>query len=347
MVSKCLSLKVTLYVQGELKMNHIIGIDVAKDKFDCLWLKDTTTLKIKTRVLPNNPNGFETLRAWLLKHVSDDLGHIHVVMEATGVYHEPLAHALYEYGIKVSIVNPAYVRDFAKGLGVRSKTDKKDSMVLARYGASVHPDLWQPDPPEIRELKALLSRLAALELDIQRELNRLEKAQISQASTRVLQSIESMVQHLRTEKQQLEADINNHIDRYPGLKQDRDILMSIPAIGDVLSREMLALLHSRRFTYAGQAAAFVGLVPKQWESGKMKGRTSLCKNGSSRLRAKLYMAAVVATQHNPDIKAQYHRLLANGKTKMQALGAAMRKLIQICFGVLKHQCEYRSQVASY
>ena len=123
------------------------------------------------------------------------------------------------------------------------------------------------------------------------------------------------------------------------------LVKSIPAVGDVLSREMLAVLNSRNFVKASQAAAFVGVVPKLWESGKMKGRTTLCKNGPGRLRAVLYMAAIVAIKYNPDIKLQYKRLLKAGKTKMQALGAAMRKLVQICFGVLKHQCEYQPQVS--
>ncbi|VAW66040.1 Mobile element protein [hydrothermal vent metagenome] len=122
--------------------------------------------------------------------------------------------------------------------------------------------------------------------------------------------------------------------------------MSIPGIGHVVSREMIAVLRSRQFSQASQAAAFIGLVPRLWESGKMKGRTTLCKNGPGRLRAKLYMAAVVAKQHNPDIKSQYTRLVKAGKTKMQALGAAMRKLAQICFGVLKHQCEYQPQLVN-
>lgn len=325
-------------------MKYMIGIDVAKDKFDCLWLKDAVTLTAKSKVLPNNPQGYAALRDWLLKHVSTEPATMHVVMEATGIYHEPLAYALHGWGIQVSVVNPAFVRDFAKGMGVRNKTDKKDSMVLARYGVSANLRLWEPEAQAVRELKALLARLAALELDLQRELNRLEKAVISQASALVIESIDLMVQHLKAEKLRLETTIDDHFDQHPDLKKDRQRLMSIPAIGTVLSREMVALLRSRQFEYAGQSAAFVGLVPKQWESGTLKGRTTLCKNGSSRLRAKLYMAAIVATQHNPDIRAQYQRLLAAGKTKMQALGAAMRKLVQICFGVLKHQCEYRSQI---
>lgn len=96
---------------------------------------------------------------------------------------------------------------------------------------------------------------------------------------------------------------------------------------------------------SSQAAAFIGLVPRLKESGTLKGRATLSKNGSGRIRAILYMAAVVAIQYNPDIKHQYERLIRAGKTKMQALGAAMRKLVQICYGVLKHQSQYRPQTA--
>jgi len=325
-------------------MKHYIGIDVAKDKFDCLWLRDLKALKIKTKVLPNTKSGFNSLKTWFEKNVTVELSDIHVSLEATGVYHEALSYALFEMGVQVSVINPAYVRDFAKGLGVRSKTDKKDSLVLARYGAMANPRLWQPEAVEVRQLKALLSRLTALEKDLQRELNRLEKAQISQASEVVIESIELMAKQLKLECARVEKQIDEHIDQNPQLKQDRKLLQTIPAVGKVLSREMLSVLHSRDFKQASQAAAFIGVVPKLWESGKLKGRTTLCKNGPGRLRAKLYMAAIVGIQHNPDIKRQYLRLLKAGKTKMSALGAAMRKLVQICFGVLKHQTEYRPQV---
>ena len=154
-----------------------------------------------------------------------------------------------------------------------------------------------------------------------------------------------MVKGLRSEVARVEKQINDHIDQNPNLKRDRELLRSIPGVAEVVSREMVSLLRSRHFQYAGQAAAFIGLVPRQWESGTMKGRTTLTKNGSSRIRAMLYMAAVVAKQYNPDIKQQYDRLIKAGKTKMQAIGAAMRKLVQICYGVLKHQSEYRPQVA--
>lgn len=326
-------------------MRYFLGIDVAKDKLDCLWLRDTESFKVKTKVFPNQPKGFKDLKSWLEKNITNELSYIHITLEPTGVYHEPLAYALHAMGVNVSVVNPAFVRDFAKGLGVRSKTDKKDSMMLARYGAMTKPALWQPEPNEIRELKALLSRLSALQADLQRELNRLEKAQVSQASHAVIESIEVMVKGLRSEVARVAKQINDHIDQNPDLKRDRELLCSIPGVAEVVSREMVSLLRSRHFQYAGQAAAFIGLVPRQWESGTMKGRTTLTKNGSSRIRAMLYMAAVVAKQYNPDIKQQYDRLIKAGKTKMQAIGAAMRKLVQICYGVLKHQSEYRPQVA--
>lgn len=326
-------------------MRYFLGIDVAKEKLDCLWLRDTESLKIKTKVFPNQPKGFSDLKAWLKKNVTDELSEIHVTLEPTGVYHEPLAYALLEMGVNISIVNPAKVREFSNSLGSKNKTDKKDSMMLARYGVMAKPRLWQPEPTEIRELKALLARLSALQADLQRELNRMEKAQISQASQAVIESIDMMIQGLRKEVARVEKQINDHIDQNPDLKRDREFLKSIPAVANVVSREMLVLLRSRDFEYAGQASAFIGLVPRLWESGTMKGRTTLSKNGSSRIRAMLYMAAVVAIRHNPDIKRQYERLLSAGKTKMQAIGAAMRKLVQICYGVLKHQSEYRPQVA--
>ena len=326
-------------------MKYYVGIDVAKDKLDCLWLRDVDSLKIKTTVLPNSKAGFKQLELWLKKTIDVDLENIFICLEATGVYHEALSYALFEMGVKVSVVNPAFIGDFAKGVGVRGKTDKKDSLVLARYSALVQPRLWQPESKAVSTLKALLSRLAGLKEDVQRERNRLEKSEISQASQTVIESIKRMIEVLENEAASIKKEIEAHINQNPTLKKDRECLQSIPAVGEVLSREILAVLNSRHFEKASQAAAFIGVVPKQWESGKMKGQTTLCKNGPGRLRAILYMAAIVATQHNPDIKRQYERLLKNGKTKMQALGAAMRKLVQICFGVLKHQCKYRPQMS--
>ncbi len=190
----------------------------------------------------------------------------------------------------------------------------------------------------------MLSRLDALQEDLQRELNRLEKAQATETNPIVTASIEQMIASLQAAIAKLNQDIDDHINRHPNLKQDQDLLQTIKGVGPVVSKQIVSLMHNKQFTQASQMAAFIDLVPKHHESGLFKGKSRLAKNGSSAIRAKLYMPALVAIKHNPDIKAQYERLLASGKCKMQAVCAAMRKLVHICFGVIKHQQPYQARV---
>lgn len=334
-----------LYEQGKWREDmNIIGIDVSKAKLDCAWIKDISTGKVKNKVFPNTAKGHEDLMHWARKQSHESIELHHFIMEATGIYHEAVAYALHRAGAVVSVVNPAQMRDYAKSLGTRTKTDKKDSVVITRFGLTQSPRIWQPERKEIRTLKALISRLEAVEQDIQREANRLEKAEISRASNEVIVSIQTLSTELEKEKGRLEKLINQHINGHPQLKRDRALLESIPGVGPVISRLMLSVIRSRDFKSAPQCAAFMGLVPVQRESGSsIRGRSHISKAGNAKVRAKLYMAAVVAKQHNPDIKRQYLRLLNNGKMKMSALCAAMRKLVQICFGVLKHQKPYQPQ----
>ena len=142
---------------------NTIGIDVSKAKIDCAWLREAGKLKFK--VFPNTRSGFKELIEWSLKNTKLDIKQLHFVMEATGVYHQLLATSLYNAGAMVSVVNPAQVKFYAQGLGVRTKTDKKDSAVLARYGLKETPKLWQPEALEIRFLKALIARFDGVEKD--------------------------------------------------------------------------------------------------------------------------------------------------------------------------------------
>ena len=320
------------------------GIDVSKQTLDCLWLRDVQTRRIKTRVFRNTPAGHEALVQWAVKQTREAVDALHFVMEATGIYHEALAQALYTAGARVSVVNPAHIKQYARSFGRRSKTDRRDSLMIALYGATQQPRLWQPLAPEIRTLQALIARLEAVEKEIQREENRLEKAELASPTEAVPASIRSVLGHLSAERRRLIELIEEHIDRYPDLKADRERLKSIPGVGPVMARYMMALLRSHAFGSASQAAAYLGLVPIHRESGSsVRARSRISKTGKASLRAKLYMAAVVAIQHNPDIQAHYQRLLRKGKTKMAALVAAMRKLVHICFGVLKHQTPYQVQ----
>jgi transposase len=317
-----------------------LGIDVAKAKLDCALLNPLTD-KRKTKVVTNDSSGFKLLAEWLVKQ-NVALNEVHAVLEATGVYHEQAALWLTDAGLLVSVANPAQVKDFARGLAVRTKTDGVDSVVLARYGALLKPQPWQAPPLEVRELKAFLARLEALEADLRRELNRREKATVSGVPKLVQESLDTHLALLEKEIARLQAAIDDHIDRHPNLKADRERLLTIPAVGEKTANRMLAVLHNRKFKSAEQVAAFLGLVPVEHQSGSsVQKRPRLSKNGDGKTRAVLYMAAVVATRYNPDIKALYERLCARGKAKMAALGAAMRKLVHLCFGVLKSQKPYQ------
>jgi transposase len=319
----------------------VLGIDVAKHTLECSLL-DPATGKHRAKSVRNDPTGYAALASWLARQGVPGLAELPVVMEATGVYHEAVATWLHDAGATVAVVNPAQVKDFARGLAVRTKTDRRDSVVLARYGALVQPRPWQPPAPAVRELQALLARVEALETDLRRERNRQEKATATATPTLIADSLNKGIAFLEQELVRLRQAINDHIDRHPDLKADHARLQSIPAVGEKTATRMLAVLHSRPFRRAAQVAAFLGLVPVEHQSGSsVAGRPHLSKAGNPRLRAALYMAAVVAVRFNPDVKALYERLLARGKPKMAALGAAMRKLVHLCFGVLKHQENYQ------
>lgn len=321
---------------------YFLGIDVSKAKIDCCVFLDANTSKKKSKVFANAESGFSGLLAWLAK-LDVDLKQTTVVLEATSVYHESLAYRLFDAGLKVCIANPARVRRFAEGLSFLNKTDKADSEVLARFAALAEPEAWQPPSPKIRLIKALMARREVLSADLQREQNRLEKATATQTPPQVLASIHSSISFIQAEIAKLEQEIKDHIDHDPDLKNDLNLLTSIPAVGERTGLLMLGLLRSHEFNKASQVAAYVGLVPVQHQSGSsVRGRSSISKAGSAKVRAGLYMAAVVAIKHNPHIKAMYERLLQNGKSKMAGVCAAMRKLVHLCYGVLKHQTPYQA-----
>lgn len=308
-----------------------LGVDVSKAKLDCMLL-DSTTGKVKSKSIPNTAAGFGQLLEWLAKQKAPNA---HVVMEPTGVYHEPAALALTDAGLTLSLVNPAQLRQFAQGLGVKTKTDKADSTVLARYGATQQPEDWQPPSKSARHLKALLSRRDAVADDLQREQNRQEAIDFGVSPDEVKQSIVQSIDFLQAELKRLEGMIDEHIDSDPDLRGKKELLETIPGVGERVSSNLTALFAAKTFGSAEQLAAYLGLVPVQWESGSsVRGRPRMSKAGPSHLRKLLYMPAVVARQWNPHIKSFSDRLLARGKTKMAVIGACMRKLAHLCFGVV-------------
>ena len=319
-----------------------LGVDVSKKKLDCMLL-DSSNGKMKSKSVDNTAAGFAKLLEWLDKQKA---AKPFVVMEPTGMYHEAAALALADAGFTVSLVNPAQLRAFAQGIGVKTKTDKEDSVVLARFGAAINPLPWQPPSQSARRLKALLARRDAVADDLQREQNRKEANDFSLSPEAVGESIAQSIAFLETELKRLEKMIDSHIDSDPDLRNKKDLLESIPGVGPRVATHMTTLFAGRTFKSAEQLAAYLGLVPVEWQSGSsVRGKPRMSKAGPAHIRKVLYMPAVVARRCNPHIKALNDRLLAKGKSKMAAIGAAMRKLAHLCFGVIHAGKPYDAKFA--
>jgi transposase len=307
-------------------MDGVLGIDIAKAKFEVALLR--TDGKIRRKSCANTLEGFAELSRWLVRQ---ETPRVHAALEATGTYGDALAHFLFDAGHRVSVLNPSVTHAFAASQLARAKTDRIDAELIARYTATQHPAPWTPAPREIRELQALIRRLDALHDMRTQEGNRLEASPVAT----VRHSIETVIATLTTEIDTVKRQIQDHLDQHPGLRMQRDLLTTIPGIGEATAAVLIAELFDKRYASARQAAAFAGVVPRVAESGTLRTRGRLVKIGPSRLRKALYFPALAALRFNPTIHALRRRLRAAGKPTMVIIGAAMRKLIHLAFGVLK------------
>lgn len=317
-------------------MRVYLGIDIARRKFDVALLNQG---KYRTHAFDNTTAGFEGLMKWLAW--PGDLSEVHACIEATGEYGTELATYLYDQGIIVSVVNPAQIKGFAQSELSRIKTDKADAKLIARFCKANAPPAWEPPSLSVRQLQVLARRLDALTEMLRMETNRLETAHALVES-----SIREVITQLEQQIKAMKHAIKEHIDSHPDLRDKRDLLASIPGIGDITIAQVLTFLTDARFQRAKQVAAFLGLNPQQHTSGSsVRGKARMSKTGDSRLRVAFYMPAIVAMRYNPVIRAFSQRLLANGKPKMLVVGAAMRKLAHIVFGVLKSGRPFDPKIA--
>jgi transposase len=311
----------------------ILGIDLAKLTFDATLR--TTTGTSHYAAFPNTPAGFTQLQAWLVQHHVTTL---HACMEATNRYWEALATWLHAHGHTVSVVNPARIKGYAQATMQRNKTDKLDSAVIAAFCATHHPSAWEPASAEQQRLRALVRHRDDLLQTRLQQQNRLRDA----TEALVRRSLETLLQTLATELAAVEREIHEQVTTQVTVQANLVLLTSIVGIGAVTAAKLLAeFADLEQYASAKAAAADSGLTPSHYESGtSVRRRPKLSKQGKAGIRAALYWPAITAMTRCPAIKAFAARLAARGKPKQVVIGAVMRKLVHICYGVLKHQTPY-------
>lgn len=309
-------------------MSWIVGIDIAKDKFDACLLDEQGGQQAET--FANSQGGIKQLQRWLKQRGAKTAA---VGLEATGIYGDLVAETLHQRGYRVSVINPARIKAYAESQLRRNKTDRLDAALIADYCRSQLPPVWTPPTPELKELRALVRHLDDLKQEKQRARNRLAA---QQASPEVARQLRAQIHFLDQQLSQTERLIRDHIDRYPDLKQQRDLLQTIPGIGNTTACRLIAELGDlRRFDDVREVVAFVGLNPRQHQSGKKQVTRGISRMGCASLRAALFLPAVVAKRCNPRLQRWAEQLSQRGLSGKQVIVALMRKLVHLAYGILK------------
>lgn len=319
-----------------------IGIDVSKKTLDVAVTVDGKEV-VSAGQFANDTKGRKALQKWVNKQVrKHGADEIHYAMEATGVYSEGVHEFLSEAGELVSVENPLKVKSFSRMQMMRTKTDAVDAAVIARYAWITKPALTPPTEPAVKRLRALVRHVEHLTGRRVQEANRLEGAK----DKLVIKSIKAIVKRYDHEIEKTMEEISRHIDNNPGIKKKRDLLTSIPGIGEKLAGQILSEIKGDAMSVKSQVA-HAGLAPRQRMSGSsVRGKTQICKMGNARLRKALYMPAMSAIQYNPHIREFYQKMVSQGKHKMVALCACMRKLLVIALGVLRNEVPYQEDWVS-
>lgn len=331
-------------------MNHLYcGIDIAKGTAMFCIIGDGFEPLAKPMTFKNKAQGFRDAIKWMRGLAKPFKPFdIHVVMEATGVYYLSAAKFFHDQtGFAVSVINPAQIKSFAQAKLVRTKTDSVDATVIARFGAAMKPGLWTPPTPHEEEMLGIVRHIEAVKEMIQAERNRLHALEeIGDSTASVQKEVRKHIRFLEKQTGDLTGRLKQLTKEHPETDENVKLLCSIPGVSDTTAHNLLAEMGDiSRFTGVKQLVAFAGLAPAERQSGSsVRGKVMLNKRGSRRLRKSLYMPAVVASMHNPDVKELYQRLKAAGKKPMCAMVACMRKLLHIAYGVLKNRTPYEPAV---
>jgi transposase len=318
--------KARIYKEGHCTMSHTqegqsLGIDLSKEWISAeLFPSGQTWTADRTQ---------DALREWIkeLPH-----GIILAVMEASGGYEALPAALLHEAGIPVAVVNPRQIRGFAVAMNLKAKTDEIDAGLIARFAHTIHPTPKPMSSPEQERLKELLRRRGQLMKMLTGEKNRLGMA----GDPRVRNSIETHLEWMTRELSNIDKELTSLIQASPLWKAKEDFLKSVPGVGTITARSILAGIPELGSLNRKEAASLAGLAPFTHQSGKWQGH-SFITGGRPGVRRSLYMATLCAIRFNPDISTFYARLIQSGKPKKVAIIACMRKLLTILNALMREE----------
>lgn len=327
------------------KTKMVVGTDIAMEGFHaCIKiLTDDGSVKIKgTRAFTNDYHGFELFLKWVLGRKKCDC-ELLFVMEATGVYFENLAYFLYSEKQEVAVVLANKIKNYAKSVNLKTKTDKIDSKIIADFGIERNPDRWEPMSPQYKELRDLSREMLSMKKELSRVKNQLHALTKAHKKPEVLLSVKkSQIQFYEEAIAKISDDLQKTVNKDPDLKERLEKIQTIKGIAFETSVHLISETNGfTLFNSIRQVVSYAGLDVEHRESGKFKGKTRITKKGNSRIRQALYMPAMSAVRYNEPIKALHQRVCEkNPDTKRKGIVAAMRKLLILAFVLWKNNTTF-------
>ncbi len=313
-------------------LTGVVGIDVSKGKFDACFLLDATS-RPQHGTFTSNARGHAKFLLWLDRVAGTHS--VHLCLEETGCYGQALGKLLHDAGHHVSLVNPTLIKRYAESLNVRTKNDRADAQIIAQYTLERTPARWTPLPPQHQMLRDLHRRREQLQTMLLQERNHLEASLSEPLTTAIMQ----MIDHLKGRITEVETQLSEVIASDATLQQNVKLLVSIPGIGERTAQSLLAEMPPLdSFESARALCAYAGLTPREKKSGSsVNGRTRLCKQGRGTLRKMMFMPAlsVIRSKAKNHLRSFVERLQVDQKKKMCIVGAVMRKLVALAFGILR------------
>ena len=312
-------------------MSKVIGIDVSKETFDVAFEQEG---QWQHKVYANSAKGFKEFT----KQVSAES---HCVMEASGPYYLPLASYLFNYGCKVSVVNPLIIKRYAQMQLSRAKTDKKDAQIIARYAHLEQPAAWVPDEEHIHHMRQLFTAIQGFDKQIQISQRQLESFLATGDTLPILRTtLKASIKALKTRKERLENELQKVAKQQ--YSQTIKRLQTIPGIGPKTAVLLTVITNNfDKFEHSRQLIAYVGLSPRIYQSGtSVKGKGHICKMGSSQVRKQLYMCSWTAKFYNPACQKMYERLKGKGKSERVIKVAIANKLLKQAFALIKNKEDF-------